>query len=114
MLETASGLLRCGQHRQKTRIKNGAAAGIAMQDGHGYFAPLVISSAGVRRTALKLVGEEHFDRLYAAGSGSAPIWRSIRALILMSHKGGGIRARNFFALQGKKRKEYPSWYFEHF
>jgi hypothetical protein len=32
---------------------------------------------------------------------------SVRVFMLISRKGSVIRARNFFALQGKNRKEYP-------
>jgi phytoene dehydrogenase-like protein len=45
-------------------VEGGAAAGIVTEDGGEYRAPLVISSAGVRQTALKLVGEEHFSPAY--------------------------------------------------
>ncbi len=45
-------------------IENGAAVGIELLNGETYLAPLVISSAGVRQTALRLVGEEQFDAAY--------------------------------------------------
>ena len=49
---------------KRVLLEHGAAAGIELQNGDTYFAPLVISSAGVRQTALRLVGEEQFDAAY--------------------------------------------------
>lgn len=60
-----------GTFLKNTRIKRiiieeGKAVGIETHDGIIYRAPLVISSAGVRQTAMKLVGEEHFPAEYIA------------------------------------------------
>lgn len=60
-----------GRFLKNTRVKrilleNGHAAGIETTEGESFFAPIVISSAGVRQTALKLVGEEQFPADYIA------------------------------------------------
>ena len=60
---------RGGRFLTKTRVRrivieHGTAVGIETQSGEVFRAPLVISSAGVRQTALKLVGEEQFDAAY--------------------------------------------------
>ncbi len=60
---------RGGRFLKNTRVKrilleDENAVGIETTDGEEYRAPLVISSAGVRQTALKLVGEAHFPADY--------------------------------------------------
>ncbi|MEA4913638.1 MAG: NAD(P)/FAD-dependent oxidoreductase [Christensenella sp.] len=60
---------RGGRFLKNTRVKRilieeERAVGIETTDGEEYRAPLVISSAGVRQTALKLVGEAHFPADY--------------------------------------------------
>ncbi|MBW2241916.1 MAG: NAD(P)/FAD-dependent oxidoreductase [Deltaproteobacteria bacterium] len=49
---------------EKIVIENGAATGVVTAQGT-FRAPIVVSSAGIQPTVLKLVGEEHFDRSYA-------------------------------------------------
>ncbi|MBW2713646.1 MAG: FAD-dependent oxidoreductase [Deltaproteobacteria bacterium] len=53
----------------KTRINSidveaGRVTGITTQSGDQYFAPVVVSGAGLRQTVLKLVGENHFAKDY--------------------------------------------------
>ena len=60
---------RGGKFLKNTRVKrvlieDARAVGIETMDREEYRAPLVISSAGVRQTALKLVGETHFPAAY--------------------------------------------------
>ncbi|MBT4521072.1 MAG: FAD-dependent oxidoreductase [Halieaceae bacterium] len=45
-------------------VENGRVTGITTVNGEQYFSPLVISSAGIRQTVIKLVGEEHYDQKY--------------------------------------------------
>jgi len=45
------------------RVENGAVTGVVSQVGT-FEAPVVVSSAGIQPTILKLVGEEQFDRTY--------------------------------------------------
>jgi phytoene dehydrogenase-like protein len=44
-------------------VEDGAVAGI-VADGHRYSAPVVVSSAGIQATVLKLVGPEYFEPDY--------------------------------------------------
>jgi phytoene dehydrogenase-like protein len=44
-------------------VEDGAVTGVATAKG-SFRAPVVVSSAGIQPTVLKLVGEEHFDRSY--------------------------------------------------
>jgi len=58
-----------GMKLMNTRVKsidieNGKAAGITTESGEKFTAPLVISDAGIRQTAIKLAGEEHFEKPY--------------------------------------------------
>jgi prolycopene isomerase len=46
-------------------IENGEAVGITTESGEKFFAPLIVSNAGIRQTVFKLVGEEHFNAEYA-------------------------------------------------
>jgi prolycopene isomerase len=47
----------------KILIEDGAVVGIATDKGT-FRSPVVVSSAGIQPTVLKLVGEEHFDKSY--------------------------------------------------
>ncbi len=59
---------------QKILIKNGAVVGVKTAKGT-FKTPVVVSSAGIQPTALKLVGEQHFDRSYTNYiKGLAPGW----------------------------------------
>jgi len=45
-------------------VEDGRVQGITLENGERYTAPIVISSAGIRQTVLKLVGEDHFEAAY--------------------------------------------------
>jgi prolycopene isomerase len=45
-------------------VENGSVCGITTTDGDSFTAPIVISSAGIRQTVLKLVGENYFHQDY--------------------------------------------------
>lgn len=45
-------------------MEDGKTVGITTDIGIQYFAPVVISNAGIRQTILKLVGEQHFSADY--------------------------------------------------
>lgn len=47
----------------KILVKDGKVSGVATDQGE-YFAPVVISNAGIQPTVLKLVGESHFPAAY--------------------------------------------------
>lgn len=70
MVEDIAGVIKdCGGDiKTRTRVErivveDGRAAGVMTGDAV-YRAPIVVSSAGIQPTVLKLVGEEHFDRAY--------------------------------------------------
>ncbi len=48
---------------KKIIVENGATTGVETSEDT-FYAPVVISSAGIQPTILKLVGEEHFDKSY--------------------------------------------------
>lgn len=48
---------------ERIAVKDGRATGVFTDKGD-FYAPIVISSAGIHPTVLKLVGEEHFERSY--------------------------------------------------
>jgi len=64
---------------KRTRVErivceDGAVTGVDTADGR-FEAPVVVSSAGIQPTVLKLVGEQHFDRSYVNYiKGLAPGW----------------------------------------
>jgi phytoene dehydrogenase-like protein len=58
------GELRTGTKIAKIVIENGSAVGVRTVEGEALRSSIVISSAGIHPTVLKLVGEEHFDRGY--------------------------------------------------
>ncbi|MDP6930652.1 MAG: FAD-dependent oxidoreductase, partial [Planctomycetota bacterium] len=45
---------------QSIDVEDGQVTGITTEDGQKFSAPVVLSSAGVRQTVLKLVGKEHY------------------------------------------------------
>ncbi len=47
----------------KILVENGSTTGVDASEGT-FYAPVVVSSAGIQPTILKLVGEEHFDKAY--------------------------------------------------
>ena len=58
----------------RIRVEDGAVTGVITPKGT-FNAPVVVSSAGLQPTVLKLVGEEHFDRSYVNYvKGLAPGW----------------------------------------
>jgi len=57
------GEIRTRTRIEKINIKDGQVTGVATNDSE-FKAPIVISSAGIQPTVLKLVGEKHFDRSY--------------------------------------------------
>ena len=57
------GDLRTKSKAERIIVEDGRATGVATNDGV-FEAPIVISSAGIQPTVLKLVGEEHFDASY--------------------------------------------------
>ena len=62
-LEKNGGTLIRNNRVEKILVEDGAVRGV--QTAQGTFrAPIVVSSAGLQPTVLKLVGEEHFDRSY--------------------------------------------------
>ena len=63
-VEENSGKLLMKTRVEKINIENGAVTGITTADGTRYNSSLVISSAGIRQTAIKLVGGEFFDPPY--------------------------------------------------
>lgn len=55
-------------------VEDGAVTGVVSTAGR-FKAPIVVSSAGIQPTVLKLVGEEHFDSSYVSYiKGLAPGW----------------------------------------
>ncbi len=48
---------------QKVIVEDGLVKGVETEKGK-FYAPIVISNAGIQPTILKLVGEEHFDKSY--------------------------------------------------
>ena len=48
---------------EKIVVENGKTAGVVTDKG-AFWAPIVVSNAGIQPTVLKLVGEEHFDKSY--------------------------------------------------
>lgn len=58
----------------KILVEDGAVTGVVTRKGT-FHAPVVVSSAGIQPTVLKLVGAEHFDRSYVNYiKGLAPGW----------------------------------------
>ncbi len=48
---------------EQIAVRNGQVSGVFTDKG-AFYAPIVVSNAGIQPTVLKLVGEEHFDRSY--------------------------------------------------
>jgi phytoene dehydrogenase-like protein len=61
--ENNGGDLLRGTKVDEILVEDGAVTGAATAKGT-FHAPVVVSSAGIQPTVLKLVGEEHFDRSY--------------------------------------------------
>jgi phytoene dehydrogenase-like protein len=49
---------------KKINVQDNHVTGITTEDGQTYFAPLVVSNAGLKQTVLKLVGAEYFPQEY--------------------------------------------------
>ena len=65
IFEQQGGELRTGTKIEKILIENGRAVGVRTTEGEELRCSVVISSAGIHPTILKLAGEEHFDPTYA-------------------------------------------------
>jgi prolycopene isomerase len=65
IFEQHGGELRTETKIEKILIEGGRAVGVRTKEGEELRSSIVISSAGIHPTVLKLVGEEHFDRAYA-------------------------------------------------
>jgi prolycopene isomerase len=59
----SGGSVLMGTRTEKILVDGGRVTGVETRKGT-FQAPIVISNAGIQPTALKLVGEEHFDRSY--------------------------------------------------
>jgi phytoene dehydrogenase-like protein len=57
------GELKLKTRVEKITVENGKVTGVITDKGT-FKAPIVVSDAGIQPTALKLVGEEHFDKSY--------------------------------------------------
>jgi prolycopene isomerase len=64
-VQCTSGEVRLRTPVERIVIENGAVAGVRCADAT-YRAPIVVSSAGLQPTVLRLVGEEHFDPGYVS------------------------------------------------
>lgn len=58
------GELQTGTKIEKIIIQDGKAVGVRTAKGEDIYSSLVISSAGIHPTILKLAGEEHFEQSY--------------------------------------------------
>ncbi len=58
------GEIRASTKIRKITIENGRVTGVITERDEKIEAPIVVSSAGIHATVLKLVGEEHFDKSY--------------------------------------------------
>ena len=61
--ERNGGTIVTGARVERILVENGAVTGVETAKGN-FSAPVVVSSAGIQPTVLKLVGEEHFDKGY--------------------------------------------------
>ncbi len=61
--ERNGGTIVTGARVERILVDNGAVTGVQTAKGD-FSAPVVVSSAGIQPTVLKLVGEEHFDKGY--------------------------------------------------
>jgi len=62
-LKANGGEVRLPARVERIAVADGQVTGVVTKDGE-FTAPIVISSAGIQPTVLKLVGEEHFDKSY--------------------------------------------------
>jgi len=80
-------------------VSEGRVRGVELSDGEILEAPLVISNAGIRRTVLDLVGEEHFDKGYVNYVRNLkPTWSALVVHTALSKKitdrPGGLYAKS--------------------
>jgi phytoene dehydrogenase-like protein len=61
--EKNGGTLIRNNRVEKIQVEDGVVTGVVTTEGT-FRAPIVVSSAGLQPTVLKLVGQEHFDRSY--------------------------------------------------
>ncbi|KAA0233567.1 MAG: NAD(P)/FAD-dependent oxidoreductase [Actinobacteria bacterium] len=72
--ERNGGTVVTGAKVDKINVENGSVTGVETSKG-SFSAPVVVSSAGIQPTVLKLVGEEEFDKSYVDYvKGLAPGW----------------------------------------
>lgn len=62
-IENDGGKVLLSTRIEKIRTENGRVCGVATQEGE-FFAPVVISNAGIQPTVLKLLGEGSFEKSY--------------------------------------------------
>jgi phytoene dehydrogenase-like protein len=80
-------------------VSEGKVQGVELSDGKLLEAPMVISNAGIRRTVLDLVGEEHFDEDYVNYVRNLrPSWSALVVHVALSKKitdrPGGLYAKS--------------------
>lgn len=63
LLKASGGEVKTRARVEKILMEDGEVVGVATADSI-FKAPIVVSSAGIHPTVLKLVGEDHFDRSY--------------------------------------------------
>jgi prolycopene isomerase len=63
-VEEKGGTMLMGTRVASVDIENGAVKGITTEKGEHFYAPVVVSNAGLRQTILKLAGEKHFQSSY--------------------------------------------------
>jgi prolycopene isomerase len=61
--KSLGGVVKLGAKAERIIIEQGKIKGVATSSGT-FYAPIVVSNAGIQPTVLKLVGEEYFDRGY--------------------------------------------------
>jgi len=63
-LKDNGGELRTGTKVKKINVEAGKVTGVVTGNGEEIRCPILVSSAGIQPTVLKLVGEKHFDKAY--------------------------------------------------
>jgi phytoene dehydrogenase-like protein len=63
LIESCGGDVLLKTRVERILVKNGRVTGVLTAEG-AFYAPIVVSDAGIQPTVLKLVGEEHFDKSY--------------------------------------------------
>jgi prolycopene isomerase len=109
------GFQKCdGEYRQDNVkaivVSEGKVRGVELSDGKLLEAPVVISNAGIRRTVLDLVGEEHFDKGYVNYVRHLrPSWSALVVHTVLSKritdKPGGLYAKSLDVVGYTKQLE---------